>query len=136
MPGISLSDFFREKRNASEIKSEILTEYFKAWAAILLVGQQYQQINKLLYLDLFSGPGLYDDGEPSTPIKILDCINNSKGKSIDFDKHVQTIFNDKTDKIVTKLKSNIEGLEYYDDGEDSIYSKYQINFESGLSVIL
>ena len=40
MPGISLSDFFKEKRTASEIKSEILNEYFKAWAAILLKGQQ------------------------------------------------------------------------------------------------
>jgi len=64
MPGISLSDFFKEKRSASEIKSEILNEYFKAWAAILLKGQKYKKIEKILYVDLFSGPGLYDCNSP------------------------------------------------------------------------
>ncbi|HOY20314.1 MAG TPA: hypothetical protein PLC89_23580 [Haliscomenobacter sp.] len=74
MPGINLSDFFKEKRSASEIKSEILNEYFKAWAAILLKGQSYKQIEKILYVDLFSGPGLYENGSQSTPIKILNSI--------------------------------------------------------------
>tara|TARA_B100000949_G_scaffold174878_1_gene155622 strand:+ start:1464 stop:2585 length:1122 start_codon:yes stop_codon:yes gene_type:complete len=113
MPGISLSDFFKEKRTASEIKSEILNEYFKAWAAILLKGQQYRTIKTLLYVDLFSGPGLYDDGKPSTPIKILNSINQSKGQFIDFDKAVKTFFNDKSEKLANDLKNNIESLPYY-----------------------
>lgn len=114
MPGISLSDFFKEKRNASEIKSEILNEYFKAWAAILLKGQQYRKIKTLLYVDLFSGPGLYDDGKPSTPIKILNSIYQSQGQHIDFDKAVKTFFNDKSEKLANDLKTNIENLPYYD----------------------
>lgn len=114
MPGISLSDFFKEKRSASEIKSEILNEYFKAWAAILLRGQRYKKINKLLYVDLFSGPGLYENGKPSTPIKILNSINESKGQYIDFDKSVKTFFNDKSPKLIKDLKKNIEELPYYD----------------------
>ncbi len=113
MPGISLSDFFKEKRSASEIKSEILNEYFKAWAAILLKGQKYKSINKLLYVDLFSGPGLYDDGKPSTPIKILNSIYSSKGTFVDYDNSVQTVFNDKNEKIAENLKRNIEELPYY-----------------------
>ncbi len=115
MPGISLSDFFKEKRTASEIKSEILNEYFKAWAAILLKGQQYKKINNLVYVDLFSGPGLYKDGKPSTPIKILNSINQSKGQSIDFDKAVKTFFNDKNEKLANDLKNNIENLPYYNE---------------------
>lgn len=113
MPGISLSDFFKEKRTASEIKSEILNEYFKAWAAILLKGQKYKEIKTLIYVDLFSGPGLYEDGKPSTPIKILNSIYESKGGFIDFDKAVKTFFNDKSEKLANQLKTNIENLPYY-----------------------
>lgn len=115
MSGISLSDFFKEKRTASEIKSEILNEYFKAWAAILLKGQRYKKIDKLIYVDLFSGPGLYDDGKPSTPIKILNSIYQSKGEFIDYDKSVMTFFNDKSTKLADDLKSNFQNLPYYDD---------------------
>lgn len=113
MAGISLSDFFKEKRSASEIKSEILNEYFKAWAAILLKGQNYKSIKKILYVDLFSGPGLYENGSPSTPIKILNSIYSSKGKTIDYDNHVQTFFNDKNTKLINDLKQNITNLPYY-----------------------
>ncbi|MEM8524846.1 MAG: three-Cys-motif partner protein TcmP [Bacteroidota bacterium] len=114
MPGISLSDFFSEKRDASEIKSEILNEYFKAWAAIMLKGQRYKRIEKILYVDLFSGPGLYEDGSPSTPIKILNSIYNSKETFVDYDKHVQTFFNDKDGKLIDDLKRNISNLDYFD----------------------
>ncbi|RAI89888.1 three-Cys-motif partner protein TcmP [Algoriphagus yeomjeoni] len=115
MPGISLSNFFKEKREASEIKSEILNEYFKAWAAIILKGQKFRTVQKILYLDLFSGPGLYKDGTPSTPIKILNSIYSSKGTFVDYNEHVQTIFNDKDKKLVSDLSSNILNLAYYND---------------------
>jgi three-Cys-motif partner protein len=114
MPGIHVDDFFRQKRSASEIKSQILSEYFKAWAAILLHGQKYKRINKITYIDLFSGPGRYDDGKPSTPIKILDSIIDSEGTFVDFNKGVQTIFNDKDKKLINRLKDNINALSYYD----------------------
>ena len=113
MPGISLSEFFKEKRSASEIKSEILNEYFKAWAAIILKGQSFKKIDKILYVDLFSGPGLYTNGSPSTPIKILNSIYSSKGTFVDYDKHVQTFFNDKDPKLINDLKQNISNLSYY-----------------------
>lgn len=114
MPGISLSEFFKEKRSASEIKSEILNEYFKAWAAIILRGQKYKQIEKILYVDLFSGPGIYENGSPSTPIKILNSIYASKGTFVDYDNHVQTFFNDKDSKLIEDLKHNISNLDYYE----------------------
>jgi len=116
MPGISTSDFFQSKRDTSEIKTKFLNEYFKAWAAIMLKGQSYKNITKLLYLDLFSGPGIYDDNKLSTPIKILNSIHESKGsKFIDYDKHVQTVFNDIEVEQYEKLKINIESLPYYNE---------------------
>lgn len=114
MPGISLSEFFKQKRSASEIKSEILNEYFKAWAAIILKGQRYKRIEKILYVDLFAGPGLYDNGSPSTPIKILQSIYASKGTFVDYDKHVQTFFNDKDTNLINDLKHNISSLDFYE----------------------
>ena len=116
MPGISPSDFFNSKRKTSEIKTKFLNEYFKAWAAIMLRGQNYKDIRKLLYVDLFSGPGVYEDGKESTPIKILNSIYQSKGSSfVDYDKHVQTIFNDKDQKQYEKLIVNLRNLPYFND---------------------
>lgn len=114
MSGISLSDFFKEKRDASEIKAEILNKYFKAWFAILLKGQKYKKVDKLLYIDLFSGPGYYDDGKASTPIKILNSVYESGDAFVDYALPVQTIFNDKSKKIVNRLRKNIHALPYYD----------------------
>lgn len=113
MAGISTSDFFKTKRDVSEIKSEILNEYFRAWAAILLFGQRFKKVNQLLYVDLFAGPGIYEDGTISTPIKILNSINNSIGTRYDFNSYIQTVFNDVETKLVEQLNVNIEGLPYY-----------------------
>lgn len=115
MPAITPSEFFKQKRSASEIKSEILNSYFKTWAAILLRGQQYKSIDYLMYIDLFSGPGVYDDGKPSTPIKILDSIYNSKDSYINFNEHIQTVFNDKDEELVKRLDENIKNLSYYNE---------------------
>lgn len=132
MAGISPSNFFKEIRDASEIKSEILNAYFKAWAAILLKGQKFKKIDKLIYVDLFSGPGKYDDGRITTPLKILNSIHESKGNSIDFDKSVQTFFNDNDTAITESLKTNIEALSFY----EAISNKPQIANETASLEIL
>lgn len=113
MAGIQTEDFFREKRETSEIKSEILTKYFKFWCGVLLYGQKYRKIDNVLYIDLFSGPGYYEDLQPSTPIKILNSIINSDGQKIDLNKSVKTFFNDSKKKLINQLDVNISNLEYY-----------------------
>ena len=115
MPSIDNNDFFRTKREASEIKSEILNKYFKAWCGILLFGQSYRTIKRLLYIDLYAGRGYYDDGSPSTPIKVLESIRASKGKNIDLDGAVQTFFNDSKRQEVNELQRNIETLSFYEE---------------------
>lgn len=77
MSSIKTSDFFSKPRTQSEIKSEILNEYFKAWAAILLIALKKINVKQLSYVDLFSGRGYYEGGEPSTPIKILNSIHEN-----------------------------------------------------------
>lgn len=110
MAGISPSDFFRQTRSQSEVKSEIMSEYFKTWASILLRGQRFIPIQNLLYLDLYAGKGYYDDNKPSTPIKVLNSIH----ADVLFNEKIKTFFNDDDDEIVHALDQNIRNLPFYD----------------------
>jgi len=112
MATIKTSDFFSVPRSQSEIKSEILNEYFKAWAAILLIAlnKRFQnKIQSLSYIDLFSGQGYYENGDPSTPIKILNSIQAEPL----FNQKVKTFFNDNDSSLATQLEQNIKSLPYY-----------------------
>ena len=71
--------FFDSPKLHSIVKSDIVSEYFGAWATIM----KYQKhCEELTYLDLFSGPGQYEDGKPSTPIKIFDVVEAKNLHSI------------------------------------------------------
>ena len=109
MTAISTGDFFKQTRTQSEVKSEILNEYFKAWAAILLIGQKFKRIENLLYIDLYSGKGYYDDNTPSSPIKVLKSISDNQR----FNDCIKTFFNDSETEIVEALEHNIKSLPYY-----------------------
>lgn len=50
-------------------KHQILEEYLKAWFPIL---SAYNE--KILYIDGFSGPGIYENGEFGSPIIALRCL--------------------------------------------------------------
>ena len=115
MSSIAPEDFFKTQRETSEIKSEILDKYFKAWCGILLFGQRYRTVERLLYIDLYAGRGYYDDNSPSTPVKILESIHKSKGTTIDLDAAVQTFFNDSNRTVINALKDNIETLSFYNE---------------------
>lgn len=58
-------DFFEEQEAQSRLKSSIVSKYFDAWARIRF------RCPQLAYVDLFCGPGAYDDGTESTPILVL-----------------------------------------------------------------
>ena len=69
--------FFLKQEEHSKIKSEIVTKYFCAWSNVML-GYQSKRLPKIskriAYVDLYSGPGRYEDGSPSTPLMILEKI--------------------------------------------------------------
>ena len=58
--------FFEKQTQSSRIKAGIVANYFPSYATILQKGNP----EKIIYLDLFSGPGIYEDGNYSTPILI------------------------------------------------------------------
>jgi len=100
---------FETQREQSAVKTEIVTKYFNAWVNVLK-----QNNERLAYIDLFSGPGLYQDGTKSTPIIILEKMVSD----IYMKDHIVTLFNEKDPELYNKLVKNtknvdgIEGLKY------------------------
>lgn len=72
MPNKKEQEFFNEMSEQSEVKTEIVRKYFWAWATV--ISRQIKKFgkNKIAYADLFAGRGRYEDGSPSTPIRILE----------------------------------------------------------------
>lgn len=97
------NSFFSKQTGASILKAEIVSKYFSAWANVIAS----QGRPRIAYLDLFSGPGRYDDGNPSTPLLILEnAINHFNPKVL---KTIQLTFNDSDSKNIEKLDKEIEG---------------------------
>ena len=99
----SLKDsFFETQKEKSRVKTLIVTDFFKAYFPIIHKGFQKTDV---WYIDLFCGPGRYDDGTPSTPIKLLDVINEFKNG--DVKKHLKIVFNDYDHGYIEKLKKYV-----------------------------
>jgi three-Cys-motif partner protein len=60
-------NFFEKQTLSSKVKASIVSEYFPKYCSIIIKKHVPEKIG---YLDLFSGPGIYEDGNPSTPILI------------------------------------------------------------------
>lgn len=67
------NSFFEEQKEQSLVKSTIVAKYFDVWANVIVsVQKRYpRHKQKIAYIDLFAGPGRYEDGTQSTPLKIL-----------------------------------------------------------------
>jgi len=63
---MSENNFFASQTQSSRIKANIVANYFPKYCKIILKNKQSQ----IRYLDLFAGPGMYLDGNLSTPILI------------------------------------------------------------------
>ena len=103
-----MSGFFQEQQEQSLIKSRIVAKYFSAWANVILSVQKRfpRHEQTMAYIDLFAGPGRYDDQSKSTPLLVLETIlTNAELKN-----RMVTLFNDKDTKNVESLKNAINHL--------------------------
>ena len=122
--------FFSEAREQSIVKSAIVSKYFTAWARVMLSVQGRRAVisDKIAYIDLFAGPGKYDDGTPSTPVSILSTvIADSKMRE-----RLVTFFNDGNANFAASLRdviAQIPGIETLK------YSPEVLNFEVGQEVV-
>ncbi len=95
--------FFAEAKEQSQIKAAIVAKYFFQWAKIIIPRSNSK---KVLYLDLFAGPGRYDDETKSTPIIVLEhAINDDSMRE-----SLITVFNDKNASHVDSLNDSISKL--------------------------
>jgi three-Cys-motif partner protein len=68
--GMADEDFFTERADQSEVKARIVSKYFPSWARII-APRTMRSEGKVAYIDLFAGPGRYEDGSASTPLMLL-----------------------------------------------------------------
>lgn len=79
--------FFETQTISSKIKANIISEYFPSYCNIITSKYQPKQVR---YIDLFAGPGFYEDGNASTPILIgRHCSKNDLLRE-----NVKLVFND------------------------------------------
>jgi three-Cys-motif partner protein len=94
--------FFKEEKEQSVVKAAIVQKYFWAWAKVMA-----NRAERILYLDLFAGPGRYENGTKSTPLLILEsAISDPKMRD-----RLITIFNDKDVESVRSLETEISKLD-------------------------
>lgn len=99
------SSFFDESTEQSQVKSRIVKKYFWAWAKVITswTGRQDDRIG---YIDLFAGPGQYQDGSKSTPILIFEsAIKEEKIRN-----RLVSVFNDFNPDYTESLQKAIDSI--------------------------
>jgi len=99
------SSFFEESTEQSQVKANIVAKYFEAWAKVIIPRAKKRGCD-IAYIDLFSGPGLYQDGSKSTPLLILERAISHP----DMSEMLITVFNDKDVNNIKSLESSINSL--------------------------
>ena len=89
--------FFDAQKSQSKVKADIVSKYFYAWAKIIM---PQARADKVAYVDLYCGPGKFEDGSDSTPILILQRAIQFE----DMQNKVLTFFNDMDPEHVKKLE--------------------------------
>jgi three-Cys-motif partner protein len=98
-------NFFEEQKVQSLVKTTIVAKYFDVWANVIINTQKRYPLHpqQIAYIDLFAGPGRYEDQTCSTPLKIL---TNAIDKP-DLRERLVTIFNDKDENYANALEKTI-----------------------------
>jgi len=103
---MTVDSFFNEQSEQSYVKTQIVSKYFDVWANVIIATQnRYPTIssNKIAYIDLFAGPGRYDDGNTSTPIEVLRIASEHPVVS----QRLVAMFNDKDERNCRSLEEAI-----------------------------
>ncbi len=99
------NSFFDESTEQSQVKSRIVEKYFWAWAKVITSWTRRQD-SKIGYIDLFAGPGRYDDGSKSTPILVLErAIEEENIRD-----RLVSVFNDLNQDYTESLQSAIDSI--------------------------
>jgi three-Cys-motif partner protein len=113
-------DFFIEQSEQSQIKAKIVNSYFTAWSRVMLSHWS----EKITYIDLYCGPGKYEDGSKSVPLNLIEhtLANNELKKRMLF------FFNDIEKTYTQNLEDEIKNLP---DGLSLLHKIQFTNIEIG-----
>ncbi len=85
---MGINNFFEKQTLSSRVKASIVAQYFPSYARII---SRRRWPHCIGYFDLFAGPGMYEDGNPSTPILLArNCYKDTMLRQ-----KVWMVFNDK-----------------------------------------
>lgn len=97
--------FFAERTDQSEVKARIVEKYFYAWANVVMATASALH-GKIAYIDLYAGPGRYEDGAASTPLLVLErAIAHPKMSQM-----LVAYFNDADTNLTDTLQTEIDKL--------------------------
>ena len=98
-------NFFDESSVQSQMKTSIVSKYFWAWARVISPSAR-KRGSPIAYIDLFAGPGRYDDGTKSTPLLVLEqAIADPQLADL-----LVTIFNDLDSTSTRSLETAMQEL--------------------------
>jgi three-Cys-motif partner protein len=103
---MSTENFFEHQTLESRVKTGIVTDFFATW--INIVGAKSN--GPLAYMELFAGPGVFDDGTKSTPILIAEHVLADAARR----QRVMLVLNEKDSRFADRLESNIKALDGYE----------------------
>lgn len=98
--------FFEEQTSQSARKSRIVFKFFDGWANVFTSPKMRSKVKQLGYVDLFAGPGMYENQTLSTPVQIVQRVIERPEVASRF----RSVFNDADPDHVRTLKANIESL--------------------------
>jgi len=105
--------FFDEQSEQSQVKAEIISKYFWAWAKVIIGAQKRypdRSEGRIAYIDLFAGPGRYRGGAKTTPVMVLEQAIQEP----DFRERLVCLFNDKDENNTRSLEvalAELPGIE-------------------------
>src|SRR5438128_9842841 len=103
---MSTENFFDHQTPESHVKTGIVTDFVAAW--INIVGARAS--GPLAYMELFAGPGIFDDGTKSTPILVAEHVLSDDNRR----QRVRLVLNEKEGTFADRLKTNVESLAGYE----------------------
>ena len=90
--------FFTDQTEQSRVKAQIVSSYFRAWSSVIKKWD-----GPMGYIDLFCGPGKYENNQPSAPLLII----NSTLTDPLLTSKMHFIFNDYDPQNIAVLKESI-----------------------------
>lgn len=99
-----VAEFFHAQKDESRVKTDIVEAFFGGWARIIGAHQKrnHEPVH-LGYVDLFAGPGCYDDGTETTPVRILKrVLENEEWRRVTL-----LFFNEREAALLEALRTNL-----------------------------